>query len=47
MLAESRQYLSIAPHVVVLPGLMLFIVAAGLNLFGDALRDVLDVSLKE
>lgn len=45
MLAESRQYLSIAPHVVILPGLMLFVVAAGLNLFGDALRDAYDITL--
>jgi peptide/nickel transport system permease protein len=47
MLAESRQYLSIAPHTVLLPGLMLLLVAIGLNLFGDALRDALDVTLKE
>jgi peptide/nickel transport system permease protein len=47
MLAESRQYLAIAPHTVILPGVMLLIVAVGLNLFGDGLRDALDVTLKE
>jgi len=47
MLAESRQYVNIAPHTVLLPGLMLFLVAVGLNLFGDALRDGLDVTLKD
>jgi peptide/nickel transport system permease protein len=47
MLAESRQYVSIAPHTVLLPGLMLLVVAIGLNLFGDALRDALDVTLKD
>ena len=47
MLAESRQYVNIAPHTVLLPGLMLLLVASGLNLFGDALRDALDVTLKE
>jgi peptide/nickel transport system permease protein len=47
MLAESRQYVNIAPHTVLLPGLMLFLVAVGLNLFGDALRDALDVTLKD
>jgi peptide/nickel transport system permease protein len=47
MLAESRQYVNIAPHTVLLPGLMLFAVAVGLNLFGDALRDGLDVTLKD
>jgi peptide/nickel transport system permease protein len=47
MLSEQRQYLAIAPHVVVLPGLVLLVVAACLNLFGDALRDALDVTLDE
>jgi peptide/nickel transport system permease protein len=47
MLAESRQYVNIAPHTVLLPGLMLLLVASGLNLFGDALRDALDVTLKD
>jgi peptide/nickel transport system permease protein len=47
MLAESRQYVNVAPHTVLLPGLMLFLVAVGLNLFGDALRDGLDVTLKD
>ncbi len=47
MLAESRQYINIAPHTVVLPGLMLLAIAVGLNLFGDALRDAFDVTLKD
>jgi peptide/nickel transport system permease protein len=47
MLAESRQYVNIAPHTVLLPGLMLLLVASGLNLFGDALRDAFDVTLKD
>jgi peptide/nickel transport system permease protein len=47
MLAESRQYINLAPHTVLLPGLVLLVVAVGLNLFGDALRDALDVTLKE
>jgi peptide/nickel transport system permease protein len=47
MLAESRQYVNIAPHTVLLPGLMLLAVAVGLNLLGDALRDGFDVTLKD
>jgi peptide/nickel transport system permease protein len=47
MLAESRQYVNIAPHTVLLPGLMLLLVAVGLNLLGDALRDGFDVTLKD
>jgi peptide/nickel transport system permease protein len=45
MLAQSRQFLPISPHTVLLPGLVLMIVTVGLNLAGDALRDALDVSL--
>lgn len=47
MLAEQRQYVTIAPHVVIVPGIAIFLVVIGLNLFGDALRDALDVRLKE
>lgn len=47
MLAEHRQYITIAPHTVYIPGLVILIVVIGLNLFGDALRDALDVTLKE
>jgi peptide/nickel transport system permease protein len=47
MLAENRQYITIHPHTVYIPGLIILIVVIGLNLFGDALRDALDVTLKE
>lgn len=47
MLAESRQYLAIAPHTVLIPGSMLLIIAVALNLFGDALGDALDVRLRD
>jgi peptide/nickel transport system permease protein len=47
MLAEARQYVTVAPHVVLIPGLMISLVVVGLNLFGDALRDALDVQLQE
>lgn len=47
MLSEARQYVTVAPHVVIVPGLAILLVVTGLNLFGDALRDALDVRLKE
>ena len=47
MLCEHRQYITIAPHTVYMPGLLILLVVLGLNLFGDALRDALDVTLKE
>ena len=42
-----RQYITIAPHTVYMPGLLILLVVLGLNLFGDALRDALDVTLQE
>jgi len=46
MLSESRQYVTVAPHVVLIPGSMILLVVVGLNIFGDALRDALDVRLQ-
>ena len=42
MLATGRQFVILSPHVVLLPGLAIFVVVLALNLVGDALRDVLD-----
>ena len=47
MLAENRNYLTLAPQTVIVPGIAIFLVIVSLNLFGDALRDALDVRLKE
>lgn len=46
MLSEGRQYIQIAPHVAAFPGLAIFTLVLGFNLFGDGLRDVLDPSLR-
>lgn len=35
-----------APHVVVIPGLVIMITILALNLLGDGLRDALDPKLK-
>jgi peptide/nickel transport system permease protein len=42
MLATGRQFVVLSPHVVLLPGLAIFVVVLALNLVGDALRDLLD-----
>ena len=42
MLATGRQFVILAPHVVLLPGLAIFVVVLALNLVGDTLRDLLD-----
>ena len=46
MLASSRQYISVAPHVAALPGLAIFLTVLGFNLLGDGLRDALDPRLR-
>src|SRR5437773_6995837 len=42
MLATGRQFVILRPHVVLLPGLAIFVLVLALNLVGDALRDLLD-----
>lgn len=42
MLNEGRQQLQTAPWLMVFPGLAIFITVVAFNLWGDALRDVLD-----
>ncbi len=43
MLSESAaEYVRVAPWLVVFPGLAIILAVFGTNLFGDALRDILD-----
>lgn len=42
MLASGRQFVILRPHVVLLPGLAIFVTVLVLNLVGDAMRDLLD-----
>ncbi len=42
MLSDARVYFSIAPWLVIFPGLAISITLLGVNLFGDALRDRYD-----
>ena len=42
MMVKSRDFITFAPWVVLAPGLAIFTVILGINLFGNALRDVLD-----
>jgi ABC-type dipeptide/oligopeptide/nickel transport system permease subunit len=46
MLAAGRQVLAVAPHVATAPGMTIFLVTLGFNLFGDGLRDALDPRLR-
>lgn len=42
IIAEGRTVFSIAPHIVLFPGLALSFTVLGVNLLGDGLRDVFD-----
>jgi len=44
MIRDGVRYLLVAPHLVLAPGIALFLVVLAANLFGDALRDRLDVT---
>ena len=46
MLGEGRNLIQVAPHVATIPGLVILLLAIGINLLGDGVRDVLDPKLK-
>jgi peptide/nickel transport system permease protein len=46
MLADARIYISTAWWLPLFPGLCIFVSVLGINLLGDALRDILDPRLK-
>ena len=43
---DGRSYMFQAPWLAVIPGLAITIVVYGINVFGDALRDLLDPRLR-
>ncbi|MCD8014720.1 MAG: ABC transporter permease [Lachnospiraceae bacterium] len=47
MLTAGRNYITLYPHLVLFPGLFICLFTLGFNLFGDALRDALDPTLKQ
>jgi len=46
MLATGRQYMSVAPHVATVPGLLIFVVALAINTLGDGIRDASDPRMR-
>ena len=42
MLSEGKAYFLEMPHMMVFPGLMIFVTVLGLTLLGEGLRDMLD-----
>jgi ABC-type dipeptide/oligopeptide/nickel transport system permease subunit len=46
MLSTARQYIQLAPHTLIFPGLAIMLTVFGFNLLGDGLRDALDPRMK-
>ena len=47
MIRDGTRYMLVAPHMVLAPGVAVFLVVLSVNLLGDALRDRMDVRLQE
>ncbi|MET3576524.1 nickel transporter permease [Bhargavaea ullalensis] len=47
MLSAGRTYMHDAPHMVLIPGIMIVIVVLAFNIFGDGLRDALDPKMNK
>jgi len=45
MISEAKEYMFFSPWVIMVPGIALFILVLGINLLGDALRDMLGTDL--
>ncbi|WP_102108454.1 ABC transporter permease [Oceaniglobus roseus] len=46
MAAQGRDFLLYAPHIAVIPSVLIFVIVLAANILGDALRDVLDPRLR-
>ena len=46
MAAQGRDFLLFAPHIAVIPSVLIFLIVLFANILGDALRDVLDPRLR-
>ena len=46
MITEGKDFLRVAPHISLFPGLAIALIVLGFNLAGEGIRDVLDTRLK-
>jgi ABC-type dipeptide/oligopeptide/nickel transport system permease subunit len=46
MLGASREYIEVAPHLVIAPGVAISLLVFAVNIFGDGLRDRLDPNMQ-
>lgn len=42
MLQKAKDYIEIAPHIAIFPGLLIFLIVLSVNYIGDGMRDALD-----
>jgi peptide/nickel transport system permease protein len=47
MLYEAKEYMRVAPHATVFPGLAIFVTVLSFNIVGEALRDTLDLRFRK
>lgn len=47
MIRDGTRYMLVAPHMVVAPGLAVFVIVLSVNLLGDRLRDRMDVQMND
>ena len=47
LLADGRAYITTAPYLCLMPGIVLIVFVLAINLFGDGLRDAMDPKLKK
>jgi peptide/nickel transport system permease protein len=47
LLSEAREFMQIAPHIILFPGLAILLASLAFNLVGDGLRDALDPRLRD
>lgn len=47
MISEAREFMRIAPHMVIFPGACIILAALSFNLIGDGLRDAFDPRLRD
>ena len=45
MIRDGTRYMLVAPHMVLAPGIAIFLVVLSINLLGDQLRDKMDIKL--
>ena len=47
MISDARLNYRSAPHLIIVPGLCIFLLLFSINMLGDALRDLFDVRSQE